>query len=192
MQFSESPIMTFVRGSTLLAVLVALPGIAICWNHLPKDPWSESPSSQPPSKTNKTQLFRKNSSEATDVSLFAPESAYPPLPEIQMEPMAAQPMPMVASDGTIQQVSWEQSQTEPPQHFESLALHLKMLGATYYRLEKWGNRGELFRFSCFVAPSESYSYEKHFQAIGADAVTVMQSVIAEIEQWKKSYVPQKL
>jgi len=188
MKLSESPIMTFIRGTTLLAVLIALPGIAVCWNHLPKGPRSESTSKPPAPKTEKTQFHRKAFDTSVAVSSFAPESIHPPLPEMPMEPAVALPTQAAASDGTIRQVSWEHVRSEPPQDFESLALHLKTLGATYYRLEKWGNRGELFRFSCFVTPLEPYSYEKHFQAIGADAVTVMRSVITEIEQWKKKLV----
>jgi hypothetical protein len=111
------------------------------------------------------------------------------LPDVPATPALPLPVPSASFDTPIQQVAWEHPATAPPQvtqpqDFESLERHLKALGAKYYRLEKWGNRGELFRFACLVAPAESYSYEKHFQAIGTDPVTVMQSVIADIETWK--------
>ena len=173
MKFSESPIITFVRGITLLATLIAVPGIAIFWNHLPKD--FANKSTPMPQKVEETQNFLKDTGE----------SAYPSLWATQPEPALSLSAPPVSSDAAIRQVSWEQP-TEIPQDFEALILRLKALGVTNYCLQHWGNQGELFRFSCFVTPSESYSYERHFQAIDTDAVKVMRSVIAEIEQWKKA------
>jgi hypothetical protein len=73
----------------------------------------------------------------------------------------------------------------PQQSFPVLENQLKQLGAKYYRLEKWGSRGELFRFSCYVSPSEPYQYQKYFQAIDTDELKVMESVIEEIKRWKK-------
>jgi hypothetical protein len=75
--------------------------------------------------------------------------------------------------------------TVPQQSFPVLENQLKQLGAKYYRLEKWGSRGELFRFSCYVSPSEPYQYQKYFQAIDTDELKVMESVIEEIKRWKK-------
>jgi hypothetical protein len=73
----------------------------------------------------------------------------------------------------------------PQRNFLILENQLKQLGAKYYRLEKWGSRGELFRFSCCVSPSEPYQYQKYFQAIDSDELRVMESVIEEIKHWKK-------
>jgi len=168
---------------------------------LPKDFWSKSTASPATPTTEKTQHFRKDSGEpAKSVSMFVPESIYPALPESHILPTArmeipvasvSSPQPSIQShwappDPAIQQVSWEHSRAELPQDFESLGMRLEELGATYYKAEKWGNRGELFRVSCFVAPSEAHTYEKHFQSIGSDVVTVMQTVIADIEKWKNN------
>ncbi|MDR2757529.1 MAG: hypothetical protein LBC20_17705 [Planctomycetaceae bacterium] len=76
-------------------------------------------------------------------------------------------------------------ETSPQRNFPILETQLKQLGAKYYRLEKWGSRGELFRFSCYVSPSEPYQYQKYFQAIDSDELRVMESVIEEIKRWKK-------
>jgi len=206
-KLSESPIITFIRGITLLAILIALPGIAICWNHLPKDLWSESTPSAVSPKVEKTQYFQQNSIEsARSISAFVPEATYSALPDVpvlsdmpvagvavQNPPIQSHwtqshwtpPNMAIQPNTAIQQVSWEQHpSTASPQDFESLGLRLEALGATYYKLEKWGNRGELFRFSCFVALSENHAHTKHFQAIGSDVVTVMQTVIADIERWR--------
>ena len=203
---SESPIITFVRGTTLLALLIALPGIAVCWNHLPKNLWGESALNLATPKAEKTQYFRENSGDselARSVSVFAPESVYSALPEMpapearaeilpkiqtefQEESIPAQ-NPRIPQDTVIQQVSWEHSHTKPAQDFTSLGMHLEALGATYYKVEKWGNRGELFRVSCFVALAENNTHAKHFQAIGSDVVAVMQTVITDIERWKNMW-----
>jgi len=147
----------------LLAVLIALPGIAVCWNLLPKEFRGKSVSTPATPIVEPTQHIHE---EAEDTVRFAPLLASPP--------------------PAIQQVSWEHFPAKPAQDFESLNLRLKALGATDSKLEHWGNGGELYRFSCFVVPSETCSYEKHFQFIGADAITVMLTVIADIEQWKNS------
>jgi len=203
-KLSESPIITFVRGITLLAVLIALPGIAICWNHLPKDLWSEPASSSAMPKVEKTQYLQHDPiGFARSVAVFAPESNYSALPDPLILPEMQRELPVasiavqnpptqhhwVSPNTAIQQVSWEQhpsaeSLHELPQDFESLKIRLDALGATYYKIEKWGNRGGLFRISCFVALSENHAHTKHFQAIGSDVVTVMQTVIADIERWR--------
>ena len=179
----------FVRSITLLATLLVVPGIAIFWNHLPKDlvhQWGRKWNSN----TEPMQFSHEDSAEsATPVSVLVPEPVYPSLQDTFPTPAILPPTPKVASEvplqQSIQQAAWEPARaTASPQNFDPLELRLKALGATYYRLEKWGNRGELFRFSCFVTPSEPHTYEKHFQAIGTDAVTTIRSVIAEIETWK--------
>jgi hypothetical protein len=177
MRPSESTFILFVRSITLLAFLIAVPGIAVCWNHLPKDFWNQSDTRSEP------QSFQQESDESMKpVTVFVPESNYPFLSESQPAVASTVVLPMVEAEGvpSIQQVSWEQ----PAHDFTSLVERLKVLGATYYKLQKWGNRGELFHFSCTVSPSEFYAYEKYFQAIGTDEIAVMQEVIADIEQWK--------
>ena len=210
---SESPIIAFVRGFTLLAILLVLPGIAIFWNHLPKNLGSGS---EPRSAARERETFSRNLPRppARSDSVLSPEAALPVLlpPAIQTatvsHAMVAVPQPQIAPAQAMmaQQVSWEQPLTEslpmalpipappltaqpstaPPRDFESLKLHLHALGATSYSLVRWGNRGELFRFSCLVASPGPHAYEKHFQAIGADEMTVLQTVIAEIERWKNA------
>jgi hypothetical protein len=203
MKFSESPVIHVLRSVILLATLILIPCIAIFWNHLP-DHFVRSSTPMPaPPKTEEMQFPRKESSEAAaSVSMVAMESIDPLLPKTHVSaaslptvllpavPYAQQEVVVVPSasnvtpDAAIQQVSWGHPQSTLPQDFESLRSHLNSLGVKHFKLEKWGNRGELFRFSCFVTPSESYSYAKPFSAIGADAVTVIRSVIAEIEAWR--------
>jgi hypothetical protein len=188
---SESPIIHFIRSVILLTLLLSVPGIAICWNHLPQDLFHQRRSeSKPIQETEKGPSLAFDSVEpVTNVSAFAPESVHPILPEPNAVIPATgalqeQPAPSTNSENVIQQVAWDKQRSEPNHNFEFLEQRLKELGAKYYRLEKWGDRGELFRFSCFVTPLKPFQYEKYFQAIGADEFSVMESVIADIERWK--------
>ena len=186
MKLSESPIIHFVRGTTLLATLLAVPGIAVCWNHLPKDIrwnnflkniWNQA----------EPILYPKNFGvSAAGASLFASESDIPALPEFAASPPESelvlsspilQPVPL--QETSVQRVSWERQTLDMP-----LEHRLEALGVTHYRIEKWGDRGELIRFSCTVTPSGPYAYKKFFHGVGVNAETVTQSVIADIERWK--------
>ena len=193
---SESPIITFIRGITLLTLLVALPGIAICWNHLPSDPWGKITLSPPESNAKETQHHRKDTGEWTQsVSVFAPESIYPVLSEAQVPVSPQTQSEHHEKNAFLQNTYYNTAIRQPvrdplpavsPHDFETLGAQLESLGATYYKVEKWGNRGELFRVSCFVSPPGNHTYERHFHSIGADVITVMQTLIADIERWKNT------
>ena len=73
----------------------------------------------------------------------------------------------------------------PQRSFPILEDELQALGATRYRLEKWGNRGELFRFSCYVTSTEPYNFQKLFQEIDSDEIRAMERVITKIKVWRK-------
>ena len=68
--------------------------------------------------------------------------------------------------------------------FRGIQQRLRTLGATYYRLESWGERGELFHFQCRVAIDGHVNFTRHFEATGEDPLTAMDSVLNEIESWK--------
>ena len=132
-----------------------------------------------------TQFVPMESDErAQTISDGVSEPNYPNLQEVPVESAIALPAPRFTSEVVIQQTSGERPQTNEIPNFESLELQLKALGTKYYQLQKWGNQGELFRFSCYVTSSEPYQYEKYFQAIGDDGIAAMQAVIADIEKWK--------
>lgn len=105
----------------------------------------------------------------------------------QIQPAQRSPQPTLAEPTPKQNLFANQQTTKitPQRNFLVLENQLKQLGAKYYRLEKWGSRGELFRFSCYVSPSESHQYQKYFQAIDSDELRVMESVIEEIKLWKQ-------
>ena len=101
-------------------------------------------------------------------------------------PMQSVPAPMQRAEISPKTARLPSPLPESSRHsFSELENRLKQLGAKYYRLEKWGSNGELYRFSCYVTPSGTQQYQKHFQAIDSDELRVMESVIRDIEHWKR-------
>lgn len=74
---------------------------------------------------------------------------------------------------------------KPKGRYGELEDELKELGATYYRLETWGDRGEYFKFSCYMPnPNEPGNLLKHFQAVEGDDIEAMKKVLQDIRTWK--------
>lgn len=119
------------------------------------------------------------------------EESMPTLPEQAMpNPAYAQQLtPIVSPDrhqpAPLSGHETPLSEARPRRDFPSLEQELKGLGAKYYRLEKWGSRGEMFRFSCYVSPMSHHQYQKYFQAIDNDEIRVMEQVVDEIRRWKE-------
>jgi len=160
MNSHESPIIHILRSVTLLTILIAVPGIAIFWNHLPKNVVNNSM----PTNPDEMRVYREESLESTT----------------SLSP------PVVVSELPVQQVSWEHLQTAPLQQ-QKIALleqRLRELGATRLEMRPLGNRGDLYSFSCHVPLSETSSSTRPFQDTATDPISAMQSVIADIERWK--------
>ena len=169
---SESSIIHFIRGVTLLTILVAVPGVAIFWNHLPKyvvrepvitrtSPQETTPS--PPQEGNNTSFSPTGGSYAAT----------------QNDSVAMHASP-------IQQVSWEHPQA-PVQEIALLRQRLIALGATNLDIRLLGNQGGLYSFSCHVPFPGTSSSKRLFQATGTDPIAIKQSVIADIERWKNGH-----
>ena len=213
---AESPFVRLLRAAILLGALILIPGVAVCWNLLPK-------------QHRETAIFAKTI--PADEPLFEEPESFddnglsalpePPVlqalnePTLELNPIAdTYPFPVAsAASNPIRAMSWDaenETQTVPipsalespntvplptpsttPGHgiapqrsFPMLEAELQALGVKYYRLEKWGNRGELFRFSCHVASTGQYSFLKLFQEIDSDEIRVMERVIADIKDWQ--------
>lgn len=79
------------------------------------------------------------------------------------------------------------SESDRQQLHTRLGEELKQLGAQFYRLQTWGNRGELYRFSCYVAAPDNDQYQRHFQAIDADSIQAMRQVLDEVKIWRAGF-----
>ncbi|MDR1269565.1 MAG: hypothetical protein LBK82_08575 [Planctomycetaceae bacterium] len=217
----------FLRAGILLATLIVVPAMAVCWNMIPKDFWEndqydkndqttwissaseqseqpensrsgeeltvesvvELPATSPPFLLSRPQEdVRGQNTAIKTMGGTNDKTSEQPIPNSfnnkSSITLAAEPSEQIQKENYFA----EQQTTEilPQRNFPILESQLKQLGAKYYRLEKWGSRGELFRFSCYVSPSDSYQYQKYFQAIDSDELRVMESVIEEIKRWKKT------
>jgi len=66
---------------------------------------------------------------------------------------------------------------------DQLHYELKQLGATSCQLMYWGNKRNMFRFSCQIPVSEQHpKVTRSFQSIDPDAIQSIQEVIHQIRQ----------
>jgi hypothetical protein len=61
---------------------------------------------------------------------------------------------------------------------------LRELGATYYRLEAWGNDGSFYRCSCSVPLAERSRATRHFESIEAAPSQAIGAVVKQVETWR--------
>jgi hypothetical protein len=100
---------------------------------------------------------------------FPPDSGDPPFDQL---------MPIVSA---------RRGQT--PSEGEELAgveHRLRQLGATYYRLESWGDGGQWFRFQCRVAVDGNPGCTKHFEATDRVPVQAIAVVFHAVESWLRT------
>lgn len=68
--------------------------------------------------------------------------------------------------------------------FRQAEMRLRELGATHYMLETWGPDNSRYRFVCKMAVGGNAEVNRYFQAIDDNPWQAMQSVLAQIEQWR--------
>jgi hypothetical protein len=61
---------------------------------------------------------------------------------------------------------------------------LKALGATYYRLELWGEEHQTYRFHCRMAINGNPNFTRYFEATDPDPAQAMRGVLAQVETWQ--------
>jgi hypothetical protein len=69
-------------------------------------------------------------------------------------------------------------------HFTAIQQRLRRLGATYYRLETWGERGDQFRFQCRVVFGEAPGLVRDFEAVDREPVQAMAKVLWQVQTWR--------
>jgi len=67
----------------------------------------------------------------------------------------------------------------------NLSARIEQLGAVRYRLETWGNQGELFRFWCEMPLVPGVGTVAFFEAIASQPEEAMENVVRQIETWLK-------
>ncbi|MGL4943452.1 MAG: hypothetical protein ACRC46_09710 [Thermoguttaceae bacterium] len=186
----ERPFFVVLRGLTLTVAVVAIPLAALFWKGVP--PWLDKLISQDTATAASSEddavalptvsVAGMPAHEMPQVSPRQERSLYSsdaPSSAVPYAPMAYT-SPNVPAAPNVNGVASGATNSAAQQ---TLVAELEQLGAQYYRLEKWGDDGTLYRLSCLVSPPGMSHYQKHFQAIDDDSVKVLQQVIASIRQW---------
>lgn len=186
----RSSTVNFLRGLTMLSCLIVVPTIAVFGLPMPEQVSSV------------LRQFGWLGEEASPMVAAAEDP-----PAVLDQAVSAQnPLP-VPCDTAVAQASLDPavvpasfaapvraavstpSNQEGAGLFRGIQERLRDLGATYYRLESWGEKGELFHFQCRVAVDGHTNFTRHFEATGDDPLNAMDAVLREIEDWKERTGP---
>ena len=113
---------------------------------------------------------------------------------------AAQVVPPVSSEPDAppafsRSVVDEQGPTTPDDNMPAIAdadadrlpallARLEALGGVDPQLAEWGSSGELYRFCCRAAVSDSPSFSRHFESVAAEPLVAVEEVVAKVEAWR--------
>jgi len=186
----RSSTVNFLRGLIMLSCLISLPAIAIFGLPMPSqvstilqrlglfagDGEDRQIAAAPEDSCEQAgNPFDRGMTEYTEHSPPRPRDRSPN--ESHFDPMVVQ-----ASNEALS--APVESSKEGVGLFRGIQQRLRLLGATYYRLESWGEQGDMFHFQCRVAVDGHANFTRHFEATGEDPLTAMDSVLQEIESWK--------
>jgi len=65
-----------------------------------------------------------------------------------------------------------------------LLTRLEALGGMDPKLVEWGTGGQLYRFCCRAALSETSGVSRHFESVAAEPLTAVEDVVAKIAAWR--------
>ncbi|GAB4140914.1 hypothetical protein [Thermopirellula anaerolimosa] len=77
--------------------------------------------------------------------------------------------------------SWEAATVDTAGPTSDLERRLQALGAVYYRMEKWGAEGRLYRFYCDTTVAGQPGMVRHWEAVAEHPESAMIQVISQIE-----------
>ncbi|HJT32870.1 MAG TPA: hypothetical protein VJ783_12590 [Pirellulales bacterium] len=72
----------------------------------------------------------------------------------------------------------------PNDSFARSERRLRELGATHYRLETWGARGEFYRCTCNIPVRPRSPAARHFESIEPAPSEAIEAVIRQVEHWR--------
>lgn len=88
-------------------------------------------------------------------------------------------------NGMPQDASWPSAGEGAPSYLSpptaELERRLQSLGAVYYRMEKWGADGRLYRFYCDTAVAGQAGVVRHWEAVAEHPESAMIQVLSQIE-----------
>jgi len=180
----QSPATAFFRASVMLVCLIAIPAAALMGGKLPESirSWlsGEAPAAEVRADAN---------TEAPPVEMgeFGPpgleyDGFVPGSTDRRIEDTIALSVPRTA-DPPSEQMPAAEPQVD---RFVQLQQSFRQLGATYYRLESWGKRQELYRFHCRMAVGGDPSFTRCFEATHGNPMAAMEEVLGQVRQWRTS------
>ena len=197
----QSTTLLVLRALVMLGCLVAIPLAAIFGGALPKvvgtlldgrmpdfsqtsgPPLSEAPPFEPiaatpvPDKPVGPGVWPPPTPEVVPAGYEA--SSTPPPSEIPP------PRPQPPADAPPTAVAGNESAAAAG--FTQIEDQLRQLGASYYRLESWGNDEQLYRFHCRVALGENSSFTHYFEDTDGDPLRAMADVLEQVETWRAEH-----
>ena len=146
----------------------------------PQPPIAQIPAGSPASRSNSEAPAWQGGPGSDWRGSSAPNTGYsqPTSPQTSVPPSPlatpGAPVPGALAAGA-------QSQSD---HFSAMERRLRQYGATYYRLESWGNDPGLYRFYCRMAVGNSANVTQNFEATDKDALQAMTRVMSQVEDWR--------
>lgn len=181
------------RTAIVLGCLFLLPLIAVIGPTLPKPLRSPENSANgsaelPPksaashaksSNSSRNEPKRKARDRAEKPTENEPRSTAPPVPgsagESPVEPPARSSAHESASRSDDDRAS-----------LDDLLSELHSLNVEHFKLESWGNDGELFRCDCQAPAAVDGGRVRHFEATAAEPATALAQVVADVRRWRSS------
>lgn len=80
----------------------------------------------------------------------------------------------------------ETTSSQPTDAFARGERRLRELGASHYRLETWGERGELFRCTANVKLPSGRRAMRHFEATAPSPSQAIEQLLAKVEAWREA------
>jgi len=188
---------TTFRALIMLAVLVGLPGAWIYYGPLPEG--AQRVVDRVVGVAKEAFKNTRGSSQATKPAWSeatpAPAWTGQPTPTIAASVASPSTAPRYVSmdSADVNQTSPARSSapaTElatPPtfaERVEPMLVKLRQLGAAEYAMERWGARGELYRFRCEMPLTASNAMTQQFEAVAADPQATVEQVVAEVTSWR--------
>jgi hypothetical protein len=147
------------RALLLLGCLLVLPLVAICGSALPDMVQTALEGRWP-------TIEPAPAKPARETPQFVPTTA-----SGDQKPAAGGPGDLADGGGA----------SPAPNQPAQIERRLQQLGATYYRLEEWGNQGGVYRFICDMPIGNDLRLARSFQAIRGDQLEAMADVLRQVE-----------
>lgn len=107
-----------------------------------------------------------------------------PLLKTDYTPPPVQSAPIQVDDGADAPLATLERPAGPNDSFARSERRLRELGATHYRLETWGARGEFYRCTCNIPMRPRSPAARHFESIEPAPSEAIDAVIRQVERWR--------